>query len=393
MKIGIDLRVLDGPSGQQRYLRRLGVWLGGRGHDVHLLVTRVPPTDDAVRAVSDVAAHDFTGLPAEAFRERVRDLELGALLLNPERSDAYEGIRANVLRPGYGTDQYRQKLRSFRNPLERGLRSALRSAPPVVAKRRRERAFYEGSEAAAPEVVAVSDYMRREILDTYALDPSRVHVVPNGVDTTRFSPEGRSELRAASRAEFGIPDGAVCVLMVAHNYRLKGVRSGMSHVARLRAAGIDAHLLVAGRGTGSLQRRGARRWARSMGIADVAHLPGTVHPVLRAYAAADVFLHPSWHDAFGFVVLEAMACGLPVVTTPYTGASMLVEDHVSGHVVDPADVGTVYRRLHELTDADSRRRMGDAARRVAEAHDETTNFLAIEQVLRTAVERASAPVR
>ncbi len=390
MRIGIDLRIAEGRTGQQRYLWEFGLWMAARGHAMELLVTRRNPTDPVDAGGARV--HGLADLAPAELVPRVREMTLDVLLINPERSDAYDGIRANVLRPGYGTDQYRQKLHSFRNPLERRVRSALRKLPPARAKRERERRFYEGH-APQPEVVAVSEYMRREVLDSYRIDPDRVHVVPNGIDLETFSPERRAALREEVRAEFGIPGDALCILFVAHNFRLKGVRMGMEQIRRLRNAGVNAHLLVAGRGTGAVQRAQARGWAARMGISAATHLPGVVHPVMRAYAAADVFLHPSWHDSFGFVVLEAMGAGLPPLTSPWAGASMLVDEGRAGFVVDPADAGTVYRRLRELADGDLRRRMGAEARRIAERYGEEANFAQVEKVCRIAAGRQEGPVR
>lgn len=390
MRIGIDLRIAEGPTGQQRYLWELGRWMAARGHAVELLVTRRNPTESVDSGAARL--HPLADVSPPALVERVREMALDVLLLNPERSDAYDGIRANVLRPGYGTDQYRQKLRSFRNPLERRLRTVLRDLPPTRGKRERERRFYEGH-TPQPEVLAVSEYMRREILDSYRLDEDRVHVVPNGIDLKAFSPELRQAHRAEARRDFGIPGGALCILIVAHNFRLKGVRMGMEQIRRLRNAGVDAHLLVAGRGTGATQRAQARRWAAGLGVSQACHLPGVVHPAIRAFAAADVFLHPSWHDAFGFVVLEAMGVGLPPLTSPWAGAAMVVDEGRAGFVVDPADTGTVYRRLRELAEPGLRARMGAEARRIAEAHGEELNFTRVEEVCRVAAGRQEGPIR
>lgn len=114
---------------------------------------------------------------------------------------------------------------------------------------------------------------------------------------------------------------------------------------------------------------------------------------MRAFAAADIFLHPSWHDAFGFVVLEAMGAGLPPLTSPWTGASMLVDEGRSGFVVDPADTGTIYRRLRELSEPGVRRRMGAEARRIAEGYGEEANFERVEEVCAVAADRKEGPVR
>ncbi|MEJ2539766.1 MAG: glycosyltransferase family 4 protein, partial [Gemmatimonadota bacterium] len=244
-----------------------------------------------------------------------------------------------------------------------------------------------------PEILAVSEYMRREILDTYRIDPARVHLVPNGVDLETFSPEARARIRTDARAEFGIPDGAVCILMVAHNYRLKGVRIGMGQVKRLREEGIDAHLLVAGRGTGAFQRRRARGWASRLGITEACHLPGAVRPVMQADAAADVFLHPAWHDAIANVVLEAMAAGLPPLTSPWVGAGMFLGEGRAGFVVDPSDTGTLHRRLRELADPSAAARMGAEARRIIEDYGEDAAFARVEEVCRIAADRQDGPIR
>lgn len=403
LRIGVDIRLPDAPSGQQRYLWRLGHWLAARGHDARLLCTVHPPEGGAGRAdVPDhgstaARVHDLSGRSGGELAREVRALELDVLLLNPERSRHYDGVRANVLRPGYGTDHFSQKLRSVRNPFSRVVRRLLRETPPVRRRRRIEREFYQGLQSPSadpvqPEVLAISDYMEGEVRDAYPVDPDRIHVIPNGVDVEAFSPARREELRAGARAEFGIPDDAVCVLTVAHNYRLKGVRQAMGHVARLRAAGVNAHLLVAGRGTGRAQRAQAHRWARSLDVEDAAHLPGVVRPVMRAFAAADVFLHLSWHDAFGFVVLEAMAAGLPPLTTPWAGASMLVEEGRSGLLVDPDDGESVHRALQDLMEPAARRDMGRRAREIAEAHSEEVNFRRVEAVCREAARRWPGPV-
>jgi UDP-glucose:(heptosyl)LPS alpha-1,3-glucosyltransferase len=390
LRIGIDIRLSHGTSGQQRYLWRLGEWLADQGHEVHLCCTvnavRSGPTPPGCRV------HDWSRMDRADLAKAVREAELDVLLLNPERSPHYDGIRANVLRPGYGTDQFLQKLRSIPNPISRGFRKLLRELPPRRGKRARERRFYRvgGDE---PEIIAISRYMREQVLASYPVSEDRIHLVPNGVDTEVFSPERRLALRDEMRAEFGIPEGAVCLLTVAHNFRLKGVRQALGHLARLRAEGVDAHLVVAGRGTGRTQMMQALRWADGAGVSDALHMPGEVSPAIRAFAAADAFLHLSWHDAFGFVVLEAMATGLPPLTTPWAGASMLVEHGVNGLVADPADDGAVYRALRALLENGEAARMGEAARATAEQYTEERNFRGVLEVMRTAAERTGAPVR
>lgn len=387
LRIALEIRIPDRrESGQQRYLWRLGAWLARRGHDVHYLTVLDHEPD--VRTPPGTRLHRLGPLSGRALRAAVRSLDLDVLLLNPERSRRFRGLHANVLRPGYGTEHYRQKLRSFRTPLRSAARRLLRAMPWEALERRWERAFYEDPDP-PPHVIAVSRYMRDEVLDSYRVPPDHVHVIHNGVDLDEFRPGRAAALRAEERERFGIPGDALCLLFMGHNFRLKGLWPLMETVRRLRAGhpDVDLHLLVAGRGTGERQRRRARRFIADHDLGHAVHLAGPVRPAIRAFAAADIFAHLSWHDAFGFVTLEAMASGLPVITTPFTGATEIVEDGVSGLIVDPGDPDAITAAVRRLLDPALRRRVAAAALEVGSRHSEEANFERVLAVLRRAAAR------
>ena len=392
MRIGIEIR-LPGrqESGQQRYLWRLGAWLAQSDHEVHYLtiLDHNPDTDPPPGA----RLHRLGDLGRRPLQARIRDLRLDVLLLNPERSHRFRGIRANVLRPAYGTQQYRQKLRSFRAPHTAFFRRVLRVTPWVAIQRWWERAFYERPDP-PPQVIAVSRYMKDEILDSYRVPADHVHVIHNGVDLNEFNPARRQELRADERARWGIPADAVCVLFMGHNFRLKGLWPLLDVVRRVRqeAPGPDLHLLVAGRGTGRWQRGRAERFIARHGLDSAVHIAGPIRPAIRAFAAADIFAHLSWHDAFGFVTLEAMASGVPVITTPYIGAAEIVDHGTSGYLVDPADRDAIVRYVHRLLDPAERRRVGSAAMEEGRRHPEEANFARVLEVFRTAASRSAGPI-
>jgi UDP-glucose:(heptosyl)LPS alpha-1,3-glucosyltransferase len=132
---------------------------------------------------------------------------------------------------------------------------------------------------------------------------------------------------------------------------------------------------------------------RAQGLERQVTFAGDVRPSLHAHAAADALLHLSWHDSFGFVSLEAMASGLPVVTTRYVGAAELIRDGESGVIVDPAQDKQIADAIRRLNDDRWRARIGAAAAEEGAKHDEPRNFAQVQEVIRTAVGRGAGPIR
>jgi UDP-glucose:(heptosyl)LPS alpha-1,3-glucosyltransferase len=215
-----------------------------------------------------------------------------------------------------------------------------------------------------PIVVAISDYVVRQLKEHYDLPDGRIHKVYNGVDPDSASDEERAANRAALRREFDIGDDELAVLLVAHNFRLKGVRWWMEALSRLcRESERRVRSLVVGRGD-------TRRWhhlAGRLGVEKVLTFTGPSNRVPAFRHAVDVLVHPTYYDPCSRVVLEGLAAGLPCITTRWDGAAEVIEDGFSGFVLqDPDDVDVLVDRIKRLGDAELRRRMGQAARRTAE---------------------------
>jgi UDP-glucose:(heptosyl)LPS alpha-1,3-glucosyltransferase len=169
----------------------------------------------------------------------------------------------------------------------------------------------------------------------------------------------------------------LALALVAHNFRLKGVDAAIRAVGLLRRRGLPAKLVVAGAG-----RAGPfRRLARAEGVAEAVLFVGPLADSLHCYAAADVYVQPTWYDPCSLVVLEALACGLPVVTTRFNGAGELLTSGVEGYVVDdPADAVSLADCVSRFADARVRREAAQAARRLALRHTLVHNrdqFLAV----------------
>jgi glycosyltransferase involved in cell wall biosynthesis len=193
----------------------------------------------------------------------------------------------------------------------------------------------------------------------------RVVAIPNGVDTDRFRPglDG-----SAVRERHGIAPGAPLAVFVGaldRPHYFKGLPGLQEAVAWLPQASV---LVV---GDGAL-RATYERQASELGIADRVHFAGRVsdEELPLHYAAADVTVLPSVTrgEAFGLVLVEAMACGRPVVATSLPGVRTVVRDGVTGLLAEPGSVAELAAKLQELlANRAESARMGAAARKDVEA--------------------------
>lgn len=224
---------------------------------------------------------------------------------------------------------------------------------------RMERAMLEG--AGQPTVAAISKYVARQFEEHYGLSADRIRLIYNGVDQDQLQPHHWELERAALRKEFAIRDDEILVLEVAHNFRLKGVEHWLQGLALLRKKGHgNIRSLVIGRGD-------SPRWhhrAKKLGLGDVLEFVGPSERVKQFYHAADVLVHPTYYDPCSRVVLEAMAAGLPCITTRWDGAAEIITDGSSGFVLEePDNVEQLADRVMKLMDGGLRASMGAAGRK------------------------------
>lgn len=208
---------------------------------------------------------------------------------------------------------------------------------------------------AATTVVAVSAKLRRDLV-SIGVEERRIRVILNGVDTDEFHP-GQQD-----RVALGLPAG-VPIALFAGDIRtplknLPGVLQALTQVPGL-------HLAVCG----EARRSPYPQLARQLGLGDRVHFIGFRRDLPAVMRACDLLVFPSRCDAFGLVVLEAMASGLPVITALSAGASEVVGDDSGFVLQNPDDVPALAAHLRVFSDdADLRRRMGRAARAAAEQH-------------------------
>ncbi|MFO0888719.1 MAG: glycosyltransferase family 4 protein [Isosphaeraceae bacterium] len=248
--------------------------------------------------------------------------------------------------------------RRFRNPLLRGLYLLGKRLNP---KYRVYRAI-EGRQYAPKRetrVVAVSNMVRRHVQQFHHVSRNLISVIPNAIDADRVRLSQPGATRCAFRNRLGIEPGDLVGLFVGHNFALKGLKPLLHALgARHRGGSRPIHLLVSG--AGDVGRY--RRIARGLGLDATIHFLG-YHPDIReCYAASDFFVLPSYYDPCSLVVLEALAAGLPVITTVQNGAGELLTDGKDGYVLTSPDAqGELIAALDHMADDRRRAAMAEAA--------------------------------
>ena len=204
-------------------------------------------------------------------------------------------------------------------------------------------------------VICNSKMVRDEIHERFGLSPEKLPVIYNAVDSDVFSPELKQH-RADVRQKLGVPDTATVFLLVGSGYARKGVATAIQALTQLPS---NTYLFVVGRDKSA---RPYKRLARHLGIARRVVLLGAQDDPKPFYGAADAFVLPTLYDPCPNAALEAMACGLPVVTSTKCGASELVTENDAGLVCAARDVDALARHMMTLTDAEARRLLGARAR-------------------------------
>ena len=222
--------------------------------------------------------------------------------------------------------------------------------------------------------IAISEFIKRR-LAAVGLPEDRICVVYNGVDTSRYLPD--PEKREVLEREFSGDSGTVFVLFASALLEWKRPGLALSICAELTRRGIPAKLLMAGSGP---MRASLEAMIEQLGIQDQVCWLGHREELQCVFQGADIFLHTAKGEAFGNVLVEAMACGIPVVATRSGAAAEIIEEGATGLLVDPG-IGEAERAADAIKslweDPEARAAMGQkgvrqAARFTVEACVENT---------------------
>jgi UDP-glucose:(heptosyl)LPS alpha-1,3-glucosyltransferase len=340
MKIALVILHADpARGGAERYTVDLAAALAQRGHDLHVLAQSFAELPAGVRAIEMPSAPTRTmsyrrflrGVDAQIDKTRY---DIIHTMLPVQHCDVYHphaGLAAAAMR----------KANRFFNPRRLAMAGV-------------ERKLLKSPDA--PVVICLSEYVKRAVIEYQRdLPPAKLATLFNAVDLKKFDPESRPGARRETRERFGINDEHVVALIIAQDFERKGLRELIDAVPRV----ADSRLRVVVVGKENSSKFATH--ARELNIADRVIFAGPTADPFAFYAAADLFVLPTRHDPCSLVVLEAMAMGLPVISTLFNGATEIMTDGVHGYVLgDPHDIDALAGAMRKVLDPELRRRMSQA---------------------------------
>ncbi len=214
-----------------------------------------------------------------------------------------------------------------------------------------EKMLYEADSLRA--VICNSHMVKREILSSFKIDEKKIHVIYNGIDTEKFRPPSSIE-RAQARREVGLAPDAPTLVFLGAGFERKGVH----HLLQALALSSHVQLMVVG---GDKHLKRYQKLAHALGVHERVIFAGPQKDPLPYLWAADGMVFPTLYDPCPNAVLEGMACGLGIITTPHCGAMELLNE-TAGMSVSPWDHLGMAKAMELFCNPEFARKAGQAAR-------------------------------
>lgn len=390
-------------GGVERYAYNLADYLVKSGDEVHVFCHRIfePPKSSRIILYYVPAFPFYSPLKYLFFAKNAARMLNGqdfdiiqhfgrTYCLNRPEDSEKQRAAAQVYRIGSGChwEYLKHKHPSMNNIIGRTIQCLNPRNQIIMLLERRS---FSGAQRRAPAAEwALSDKLvfnskqgKKEAQMYYRISEEHARVIYNGVDLSRFNPGNRGLFASGIRAGLRIGGGDSVLLFVGNNFETKGLRFAIEGLALVPPdKRSDVKLLVVGRGDPSPYRA----LARKCHIEPQVLFAGVQEQIERYYAAADIFLYPTLHDPFATVCLEAMASGLPVITTRVNGASEIISDAIDSFVIDASsDIRAIAEKIIFLLDPVWRGNMSRAAALTASRYSFEDNFRQIKEVYKKVV--------
>jgi UDP-glucose:(heptosyl)LPS alpha-1,3-glucosyltransferase len=337
-------------GGAEIYLANLARFLVQNGHSVHALVRRDNADFSMAGVTVETLRADGSGLRGELNFVRAAQWHLRGRKSIVLSTIAMPGITHYQPHMGLQRLNFLASRNSRNSPFFRTVHAL---ASPFNMKRRwllnmQERLLVRGS---ATQVMTFSQLVRSQILEDYQISPENIVAASLGVDLNRFHPDEKPREHQT---------GKLKLLFSGHNFQLKGLHCLLAAMSVALSRGLQAELSIAGNG----QRAAFEKIAARLGLSAHVKFLGLVDDAQAAalYRSSDVLVHPTFTDHCSLVVLEALASGLPVITTRQNGAAEFIEPEKQGIIIShPRDIEALADALLRLSDRQKLAAMSAAA--------------------------------
>jgi len=367
-------------GGAERYLVDLCSRMVGLGYEVHVYAEQWDVED------SRIFFHSVRTIP---FPKSLRLLSFAIRATREIENGNYDitfgvgnTLRADVLQPHGGVHWawFWRSLRAYDNPILWMIKFLGR----IFSLKQWVNGWVEDvpyKKAKFTKIIAISDMVKQDMMQWYRIPEEKITLVYNGVDIERFHPRNR-RFREEVRRRHGIGDEMV-ILFVSNNFRMKGLAYLLKALSgNVGKSHLPIKLIILGRD----QEGPYIRLAERLGMNRDIIFAGSTKEPEKYYGAADLLVHPTFYDACSLTVLEALASGLPVITTHSNGAGGMITQGQEGFVIsDPRDEQVLSDKISFFFDREKLKRASIAARHLAEAHSLERNWSEMEHLFGTSM--------
>lgn len=378
MRVGLCYEsVIPARGGCEHYITDLARRLAHDGHEVHLFACRW----DAAALPTNTVYHPLPNPGGWRFQRpwRFGHSVIAALKANPvDVSIGFDKTWGqDILYPQGGLHSASREHSLYKHPpgVVRLLARCIRVFDlTTYSFKKLERQLYCGTDH--PVILVNSQMVQRHFQQYLGIGPERVRVLYSSIDPSRFAIPDQQVTRQQERTQWQIANDVPVGLFVAMNYRLKGL-TPLLHSLRFIPDTVPFQLAV----VGNPKFAGYERLAERLGVRQRVQFLGFRPNPKNAYHAADFLIHPTFYDPGSLVALEALACGLPVVTSRFNGNAELLIPNETGIVVpDPHDHQALGAAITEMANPQKLRHRQHAARESAHRwtfEDHISQFMSI----------------
>lgn len=355
MKIAFIRDEYDPYGGAERFTQTLTEAFAERGDEVHIFARKwIEP------GASNIRFHRIPSFRSPSLLRHAGFVYLAARAVRKEKFDLIQSnertLCQDIYRAGDGVHARWLEIRATYETFLK--RVSIRLNPFHRYILRLERKLFQHPDLKA--VIVNSNMVRKEITSRFRIPDEHIHTIYNGIDLGEFHPQHKAAVGKPFRKECHIADMTPLVLFVGSGFERKGLAAlirGMS------MAGGDAKLWVVGKG----KSHSYQKLADKLYFNDRIEFWGPQRNVMPFYAAADIFALPTWYDPFPTVILEALASGLPVITTAQCGSAEVIRRGREGFILSsPHAVPELAGYLTKLYHPSQRGVMALNARKKAE---------------------------